>query len=279
MIETIIYNFFKKTPSNLKKLDKGITNKNYYFEIDEVGYIIRIPYSNTSNVSSYEIELEIINLVKPLDIDISPIYYDSNSGVKISPFKQLLTFDEYHNEDKIIKVAQLMKRLHDAKLKSGVYFDPVKQYLEYKNNVSNFIYNLSEYEMILDKIKKISTDDFIVCHNDWVEGNICFTENKTYLIDYEYAKDNHPFFDIMSFLTENKITDLKQRSQFYDVYFNRELTDEEKYILDTFETYHNMLWCTWAMMMYDQRKESLFIEIANDKYNALINQKKTNQIG
>ena len=37
-----------------------------------------------------------------------------------------------------------------------------------------------------------------------VDGNILFTKENVYLIDYEYAADNDPLFDVMSFLSEKQ---------------------------------------------------------------------------
>lgn len=72
----------------------------------------------------------------------------------------------------------------------------------------------------------------------------------------------------MSFITENNIDDPHDREIFFEEYFD-EWSDECKERLYIWEVFHNLLWCMWAMMMWEQRKESIYKRIANDKYLAL----------
>lgn len=39
--------------------------------------------------------------------------------------------------------------------------------------------------------------------------------------------------------------------------------------LDIWENFQNLLWCCWAMMMWESRHESVYRAIARDKYEAL----------
>ena len=101
-----------------------------------------------------------------------------------------------------------------------------------------------------------------------MDGNILFTKDKTYLIDYEYAANNDPLFDVMSFLSENQIEDPALRARFYAVYFD-EMNATVRRQLDIWENFQNLLWCCWAMMMWESRHESIYRAIARDKYEAL----------
>ncbi len=71
---------------------------------------------------------------------------------------------------------------------------------------------------------------------------ISYSQDKTYLIDYEYAANNDPLFDVMSFLSENQINDPALRERFYAVYFN-EMNDTVRKQLDIWENFQNLLWC------------------------------------
>ena len=208
---------------------------------------------------------EINHLILPLNINSETIAFDLKSGIKISRFiNNLETFLEYKKPDRIKKTALLMKKLHEAKLICSTDFKPTEKLEEYLSQIINPLFNLEPYYKITNDILKLNSEKCL-CHNDWVAGNICFTSEKTYLIDYEYAANNDPYFDVMSFLTENTLTSA-EISDFINYYFNNDININT---LKLWEKFHNLLWCSWANMMYDLTKETQFKEIATDKYQAL----------
>ena len=89
-----------------------------------------------------------------------------------------------------------------------------------------------------------------------------------YLIDYEYAGDNDPFFDVMSFVTENDLTQ-DEIDRFIQAYFQRLPTEDEKKDLFNYQQFHNLLWCTWACMMFEARHDEVYLDIAKQKFKAI----------
>lgn len=57
-------------------------------------------------------------------------------------------------------------------------------------------------------------------------------------------------------------------ARFYAVYFDK-LDDTLRHQLDIWESFQNLLWCNWAMMMWESRREEIYRSIAKDKYEAL----------
>lgn len=109
----------------------------------------------------------------------------------------------------------------------------------------------------------------VLCHNDLVSGNLLFSKERLYLIDYEYAAMNDPLFDVISFLSENQIFDKELRQRFYLAYFNTQPDGLLLNQLKEWEIFEDVLWCTWAMMMAESRHEQVYLDIAEDKYQAL----------
>ena len=265
-----IEQLFTEKVIKISLLEKGITNDNYYVETEKESFIVRIPPKENQAIFNRHHEKKAMDLVQSLKINIQPIYFDIKTGIKITPYlPNLLDFEEYKGIDKIEKTANLMKKLHQAKLQSGFPFDPVKRFYTYYNRIKQPLYQYEDYLSIIQSIKSTSTE-LILCHNDWVSGNVCFTETDTYLIDYEYAGDNDPLFDVMSFITENQLT-LQQREQFLDNYFDGTISESTQEQLNLWESFHNLLWTAWANMMYDQSQKEIFKKISKEKYNALLN--------
>jgi len=157
--------------------------------------------------------------------------------------------------------------LHALQQTIGYDFDPIARYHQYRSYVKKAWISDARAAEIIQAIQAIPYVPTL-CHNDWVSGNIGFTDQRDYLIDYEYAGDNDPYFDVMSFITENKLTE-DERKEFLDTYFDHPLTSVELLALKAYEDFQNLLWCTWAIMMYESRNHDVYLHIATDKLNQL----------
>lgn len=266
---TFMEELFANPDIKIKDLKKGLTNQNFLLQIDDEAFVLRTPRHDSEHIVNRHHETLALNAIAHSDIDVETIYYDEASGYKVTKYiPEAQDYNEYQGMDKVKRTAQLMKKFHSLNKKTGILFDPSDRYLGFQSRVTKPLYDVRAYEDILHEVCKMKYDP-VLCHNDWVEGNILFTDTRTYLIDYEYAADNDPLFDVMSFITENKITDMVQREEFYRYYFD-DINDDIRRRLLLWENYHNLLWCEWAMMMWEHRKEPIYKEIAKDKYEALL---------
>ena len=165
----------------VKKTDKGLTNKNYLITIDQEKYMLRVPEDDVYHLFNRDQEKIIIDKIKDKDYILPIKYYQG--GFQIVKYEQSLkTFDEIEDKDKIKKVANLMKKFHQSGIKVDFNFDPLKQINLYKKHISKLDIDLKDYQELFDKLKN-HKPDLILCHNDWVAGNICFLNDKTFLID------------------------------------------------------------------------------------------------
>ena len=265
-LDKVIDKVFHSKQFKIEPMNKGLTNHNYKLFVNDNIYVLRIPRSDSSQVVNRKHEEEAILYSKDLNIDIENIYFDVESGYKITKYIDgLYEFQECPYQDKIEKVARLMKKLHAKHQTISYDFNPIARYQQYVSHIKKMLYPLENFHNILNEITKFNHYK-IFCHNDWVSGNILFDKEHTYLIDYEYGANNHPYFDVMSFITENQITDENERKRFYDIYFGEEIPYHD---LTIWENFHNLLWCAWANMMYDSRQEEIYMIIAKEKYDAL----------
>lgn len=259
----------KELPFNISKIiktDMGLTNDNYLLEIDNKSFILRYPLDDVAPLFKPSHEAEVLEKIKGLDFTLPIKYY--KDGIQLVKYeKELKTFDEYLGENKIKAVAKLMKDFQDADLSVSFSFDPLKQINLYKKHIKNLDLNLDDYQDLFERLKKHKFTPKL-CHNDWVAGNICFIGKKTYLIDYEYAGNNDPLFDVMSFLTENDLSN-SERVEFLSYMFKDGISDKDYQTLVMYRDVNNILWYLWAVMMYEFRGEAIYKEIANIKLNQL----------
>ncbi|QIK57361.1 phosphotransferase family protein [Erysipelothrix sp. HDW6A] len=248
-----------------RKIETGLTNDNYYVETADGECVVRCPKPENQVFFDYKHEAKVIQLLEPYKLDVPVYFYNENTGLKVTQYiHDVHTFELPYIED----AADLIKRLHHATIQSGKRYNIKEQYEQYHEHITKFIHDLSPYEHYIDDVVSVSSN-WCLCHNDLVEGNFLFGSEGNYLIDYEYACDNDPCFDVMSFLTENNIMDTPNRNRFYKSYYG--FIPEGKLLkkLDIFENGLNVLWCAWAQMMYSKYEESIYKEIADIKYSYL----------
>lgn len=264
-IKQLLETIFTSEIQNLQFYPKGLTNENWLFSVDHIWYLLRYP---TFPINDYHQEYNVIMKLQDAHLDVETIYFDYKTGIKITKYIDYLTeFKDEKRNSKIEEVAVLMKQLHQLQIQTNVFFDPLSKLEQYQKKVKHPLYSFEHVQDLCQKIQQYSQTG-ILCHNDWVSGNILFSNTRNYLIDYEYAADNDPLSDIMSFLTENNIESPAMRSRFYHTYFGTLPDTQTMNRLNHWEQFHNMLWCWWAMMMYEEKKETVYLEIAEMKYTA-----------
>ncbi|HAH92966.1 MAG TPA: phosphotransferase [Dielma fastidiosa] len=252
-----------------ERYEKGLTNHNYYAETKNQAYIVRVPRADNEQVVSRSHETAALRAIQNLDFDVPTIYYDEKSGIKITEFiPDCQEYEPCTAQDKIEQVGRLLRKFHQADLHCPYAFDPYERYLQYKAHVQKPIYDLTCYEARMREIASQNQHQ-VLCHNDLVSGNLLFSKDRLYLIDYEYAAMNDPLFDVISFLSENQIFDEELRQRFYLAYFNAAPDILLLNQLKEWEIFEDVLWCTWAMMMAESRLEQVYLDIAKDKYQAL----------
>ncbi|MDP2812955.1 MAG: choline/ethanolamine kinase family protein, partial [Erysipelotrichaceae bacterium] len=226
MSELLIRQLFNNEVTSVKFTNKGLTNQNWLVESKDEFFMVRIPYHNSEHIVSRQHEKAAIDIVYRQSLDVETVYFNEKTGIKITKYvDDLLTFDEYTGKDKYYRVGRLMKKFHSLNVISGFLFDPIQRLNQYKAQIKNKIFIFEDEDKYIHFIYN-QTDNFTLCHNDWVAGNIGFASTRDYLIDYEYAGDNHPYFDVTSFLSENQIFDEAARNDFYIAYFSK-LPDQE----------------------------------------------------
>jgi thiamine kinase-like enzyme len=265
MTQTLITKMFNDEVTSLTLTNKGLTNQNWLIESKGEFFMVRIPYQDSEHIVCRQHEKAAIDLIRRESLDVETVYFDEKSGIKITKYvNDLQTFDEYAGKDKYYRVGRLMRKFHDLDVKSGFLFDPVQRLKQYKAQISQQILILEDEEKYIHFIES-QTEGFTLCHNDWVAGNIGFSSQRDYLIDYEYAGDNHPYFDVTSFLSENQIFDEVARNEFYIAYFSALPDAKTLEKLHYFEMFHHILWYHWAMMMAQFRNDDIYRSIAQDK--------------
>jgi thiamine kinase len=182
------------------ELKGGLTNRAYRVSSGDDDFVLRLdakhtPYFTLDRVS----ELAILRAASSAGIAPELVYSDADRGILLYRYLPGKVWFAGHLQDpgNFDALCELLRRVHALPL-SGSRFDPADVAKRYTGNLESR-QGLHAFAVhCADVISSVPPSDAVaVCHNDVVAQNIISTPALK-LLDWEYACDNDPLFDLAS---------------------------------------------------------------------------------
>ena len=188
----------------VSELVGGMMNEAYIVKSNKGKFVYYISTAQANEMVDRNLEKETQNIAFELGITSENVYFDLEKGIKINRFiegSSLNKIDEFDYK----KVAQLFAKYHASKKLASVYYDPLGRLDNYKKealtHVEKFDENFYELWEIVQKNRGfLLSQPRGLAHNDAQRSNIVkSTDDKYYFIDFEFAANNDPIYDIGTF--------------------------------------------------------------------------------
>jgi len=161
-------------------------------------------------------EAQIQNAAAEADLAANVLYVSDTVLVTEFVDGVVWSLDCLNDNANLEKLATALKKLHSLPL-TGRTFDPVGAAREYARLIDP-----AEAVKVSEYLRKIEAGprppNLCCCHNDLVVANIISTPSVRFL-DWEYARDNDPFFDLATIVAHHKLT-TEQSNYLLDSYFD-----------------------------------------------------------
>lgn len=255
----------------------GLTNHTYHVYLDDNSeYVIRIPGEDTEKIIN-RIDEKISNqLACDLGIDAKLLCFKEN-GSKVSEYiidSQTMSQDIIKTDDRISKIANVLKTLHDSGKDTKVQFEVFKMAEEYENVVKEYnVEMFPDYYLIKKQVMAIKNEidkackiKKVPCHNDPLCENWIECRDRMYLIDWEYAGMNDVFWDLADISIEaNFSTDLDEL--LLSRYLERQPNDSDWRRFMANKLYVDFLWTLWAKarVPFDEKGMNVWAEERYDR--------------
>lgn len=221
----------------VKELHGGMSNFNYLVLTANKKFVVRVPGDYAEKFVDREIEKYHIDLIKETMINQNVIYFDVESGIKISEYVDGVSLDQA--DFKPSDISEVLKKYHH--LNSNYDYNPferIKLFESYLTNQSDQYFvlrsELANYQEYLLKQKTV------FCHNDSQPFNMIKSQEKIYLLDWEYAGNNDPMYDLVCF-TEDFGADSSFAKELITSYFGYYDLELEK---------RKLLWTIFQMLQW-----------------------------
>jgi thiamine kinase len=182
----------------LSPLPGGLTNQSYRIDLDNSDWVLRIDAPHTAGLS-LDRELESTIHVNAANAGIAPriIMSEPSQGVLVREFVDgdVWSGADLASESNLRRLAQLLQRAHTLPL-SGAQFNAVTLGGNYADALAAHSSLSATAAQCMEVIASTpAPTNWRCCHGDVVAQNI-IDGDQLFLLDWEYACDNDPLFDL-----------------------------------------------------------------------------------
>lgn len=235
---------------NIAPLKAGMTNSSFIFELENQKYIFRIPGAGTEELINRKEEYEVYKKIVPYKICDDLIYFNAENGYKITRFIDNAGVCDPQNEKDVKRCMETLRGFHNLKIKVKHRFDLFWQ-IEYYEKLKSEDSLYSDYAEV--KRKVYSLKEFVdtcnksecLAHIDAVSDNFLLTDDKVYLIDWEYAAMQDPHIDIAMFAIY-AFYSKEQVDRLIDIYFENKCDIKTRLKIYCYIAACGLLWSNWC---------------------------------
>jgi thiamine kinase-like enzyme len=194
-----------KDVSVIKRLMGGMSNYTYVIQVKDDLYTFRIPGKKAEMYVDRTEEKHHIELVKPLDLNSEVVYLELEHGYKIAKYIEGTPLNELEVLDHLDEVASALQQLHTSGIKSDYTYKHLERLNLYESYTFEFGFQHSDrYLALKDEFLShtknlIDPSTYVFTHGDAQASNFVKTPTGIKLMDWEFASNNDPLYDVACF--------------------------------------------------------------------------------
>jgi thiamine kinase-like enzyme len=231
----------------------GLTNKSFHFRVDENRFVFRVPGIGTEKLINRANEKYVYEAIKSLNISDVVVYFDADSGIKISRYFEDTRNADPFKDDELAVCMEQIRQVHLSCVKSAHSYD-IESMIEYYYSLAEGInaIRFSDIDItrgylhrLLELRKRLNIPETL-CHGDYAHVNVLLLpDGESKLIDWEFSGMADPIMDVSMFAIfaqfDRARIDLSLR-----MYLGREATRKETIRLYMYVALSGFLWCMWS---------------------------------
>ena len=187
----------------VRSLHGGITNRNFVATIDGREFVVRIPGERTELLGiDRSNEAEAARRAAALGIGPAVLGELPSMGTLITELVPGEHLDGHTFVARLDDVIPLLRSMHDSGPLRGSF--PIHRVVEWhaRDATIHGVIPPTSYDRLHQHSRRIEAAFAeapippVACHNDLLPGNVLFSDNRVWLLDFEYAGNNDLFFDL-----------------------------------------------------------------------------------
>ncbi len=193
-------------PTLLKEFNGGLNHRCGLIKVGNQQYVTKLfQHSFNQSIRAEHLACE---------AGIAPRIFSATNNVMVSEYIS----DSGYSNERLVELCQAIKRTHKISHEGSELFN-LKQVLNrYIKNAPDSL--LTWHTLLTPLIAEFSQDPTppVFSHNDLVKENCLFDRQQAWLIDWEFAQLNNPWFDLGSIMLYFELNS-SQANQLFEHYF------------------------------------------------------------
>ena len=255
----------------------GMTNKNYRICVKGSRYILRVAGNGTEQMINRNTEMFNSAIASEKGYNVEVPYFSLETGVKISKFienAETLTHRSIKKEENLKQVTGILRDLHESTdFHMDNEFNMFRELEKYegilRKDRGDFFEDYDEVRekvMALEEELKVCKRVFVPSHNDLVSENLVKdTEDRIYLIDWEYSGTNDDMWDLAALSLENEFSEDDIELMFRLYFKGKEADENSRRRLLIHQICQDTLWAVWTLIKEAEGDD--FGTYGIDRYN------------
>lgn len=214
-----------QAPELIDKFSYGVNHQCYKLSDGNKPFVLKL-FDETQNKSRRQVAIATQRLAATKDLSAKLIYVSDDSNYL------LMEFVDHQPLFNTELLANSLHKLHTLKpLTDHTPFDATSYtetyWLEREHNTQNEARLIGLHQSMQPYLHQFDAmEKNVLCHNDLVADNICFTNNNVLFLDWEYAQINTFWFDLASLIVYLNL-DKSQTNELLTQYFSSSLNHAE----------------------------------------------------
>ncbi len=178
----------------------GRSNYTYVIESGGRKFTFRVPGKNAGLFVDRNAELLALREVKPLGLTNNTLWFDLETGEKMAEYVEGTILSSVDATAYSSMCAAALRKIHGSGMKLKDY-DPFGRLAAYEKLCTGYGFvHPAEYFSIKSEVKRLyeamRPERLLPCHCDFQPSNLVMGTDRLYVLDWEYAGMNDPFYDI-----------------------------------------------------------------------------------
>jgi thiamine kinase-like enzyme len=237
----------------------GLTNRNYLLGTPKGKFVLRIPGEGTSEYISRKNEAHAARVTSDIGVNAPLIFFDESDGVQLAGFidgAATLNVERFKDLGSVRRSAEALRKVHDSGrpfLNRFELFQMIDEYLgilEKKTAPLPDGYHdvKREAESVRAALGKRSLPN-VPCHCDPLAENFLDTGKVVHVIDWEYAGNNDPMWDLGDVSVEAAFG-AEQDETLLEAYFGGKVLPADRGRMVLYKAMCDLLWTLWGIIQH-----------------------------
>jgi thiamine kinase-like enzyme len=240
----------------------GLTNLNYLVVHEDSRYVVRVPGTGTHEYIDRAAEEHAARSASAAGVNAEVLFFDATDGLMVTRFvDSSVTMSPGRFEDlgAVARAGEAFRRLHTRARPFATDFDVFELIDEYRTLLSSKHVELPAVYRDCEAAAEASRRALrsgpgarrpsVPSHCDPLCENFLDTGDRMYLIDYEYAGNNDPMWDLADLSVEGSFGP-EQDATLLRAYLGADPPAEDEGRMVVFKAMCDLVWGLWGMIQH-----------------------------